>query len=253
MSAAEFYDALAPLYHLNYPDWGASIDRQARALDLLLRIHGVAPGASILDAACGVGTQSLGLADLGYRVTASDVSAGAVDRARAESAARNLSIAFSVADMRTVAHHHERTFDAVIACDNAVPHLLADAEILTAFEQFFECTSPGGVCLISVRDYAAEERAADPLARLPLVHTEGESRRIVFQVWAFEGDEYRLDLYVIEDHPDRPPVVQVMRTRYYALSTDRLQELMEEAGFVQVKRVDEAFFQPVVVGVRPRV
>jgi SAM-dependent methyltransferase len=253
MLAAEFYDALAPVYHLNYADWGSSIERQARALDLLLRSHGVPPGASILDAACGVGTQSLGLAVLGYRVTASDLSAGAVERARVESAGRNLSIEFSVADLRAVARHHRRTFDAVIACDNAVPHLLNDAEILSAFEQMFECTSPSGVCLISVRDYAAEERSTAPLARLPIVHTEGESRRIVFQVWSFEGDEYRLDLYVVEDHPDGLPVVQVMRAQYYAVGTDRLQELMREAGFVQVKRVDEAFFQPVVVGVRPRV
>ena len=31
MSASEFYDALAPLYHLVYADWEASIARQAEA------------------------------------------------------------------------------------------------------------------------------------------------------------------------------------------------------------------------------
>ena len=34
---------------------------------------------SILDVACGIGTQTLGLAALGHRVTASDLSAGAVE------------------------------------------------------------------------------------------------------------------------------------------------------------------------------
>jgi hypothetical protein len=45
----------------------------------------------------------------------------------------------------------------VIACDSAVPHLLSDADILLAFEQFHRCTRPGGVCVISVGDYAAME------------------------------------------------------------------------------------------------
>src|SRR5688572_33193858 len=130
MSAADFYDALAPAYHLSYADWNASIPRQAAALDEIFRHRGVQPSASILDAACGIGTQSLGLAALGYDVTGSDISAGAIARALDEAAARNLSIAFSIADLRSAARHHRRTFDAVIACDNVIPHLLSDAELL---------------------------------------------------------------------------------------------------------------------------
>lgn len=186
MSAADFYDQLAPIYHLNYEDWEASVQRQAAALDAVLRAEGVAPPATVLDAACGVGTQALGLAALGYRVTGSDLSPGAVDRARAEAAARGLEVGLSLADMRNAADHHGRTFDVVMACDNAVPHLLDDAQILAAFRQFHRCTAPGGVCLVTVRDYAAETReGVQP--RMPLVHREGGRRRIVFQVWEFHG------------------------------------------------------------------
>jgi SAM-dependent methyltransferase len=251
MSAMEFYDALAPVYHLNYADWTASVQRQGEALDALLRSRGVPGGGTILDAACGIGTQSLGLAVLGYRVSGSDLSTRAVERARAEALKRQLPIEFSVADLRNVARHHGRTFDAVIACDNAIPHLLRDEDILAALEQLYQCTSPGGACLISVRDYAAEARSSLPVPRQPIIHTDGDLRRILFQVWAFEGDQYRLDLYIIEDHPEREPVVQVMRTRYYAVGTDTLKELMLRAGFVNVSRSDEPFFQPVILGSRP--
>ena len=41
------------------------------------------PNARVLDVACGIGTQAIGLARRGFAVTASDVSAGAVRRARA--------------------------------------------------------------------------------------------------------------------------------------------------------------------------
>ena len=114
-----FYDALAADYHRIYPDWNASIQRQANALDGIIRATGVS-GRSVLDVSCGIGTQSLGLAALGYTVTASDLSPQAVARARSEAEQRHLKIDFSVADMRAVWDHHRRTFDIVLAADNSV-------------------------------------------------------------------------------------------------------------------------------------
>jgi SAM-dependent methyltransferase len=248
--AADFYDALAPFYHLNYADWEASVGVQARALDTLLRDHGVAAGATVLDAACGIGTQSLGLAALGYRVTGSDLAPEAVERARAEAAARDLEVAFSVADMRGAAEHHGRTFDAVIACDNALPHLLSDAEILAALRQFHRCTAPGGVCLVSVRDYARETRSGVQ-ARAPVVHDEEGVRRVAFQVWEFTGSLYDLSLYLVDDRAEGEPRTRVMRARYYAVTLDVLARLLAEAGFEAVARLDEPFYQPVLVGRRP--
>lgn len=59
--------------------------------------------------------------------------------------------------MRLAYDHHRRSFDVVLACDNSVPHLLSDSDILSAFQQFYACTAPDGVCLVSVRDYAATD------------------------------------------------------------------------------------------------
>jgi cyclopropane fatty-acyl-phospholipid synthase-like methyltransferase len=98
MATEDFYDALAPFYHLIYPDWHASSARQAAALDAVIRAElGDADGRTVLDVACGIGTQALGMAALGYAVTASDLSAGAVRRLRGEAAARGLSIDARVA------------------------------------------------------------------------------------------------------------------------------------------------------------
>lgn len=252
MSTAEFYDELAPLYHLNYEAWQASVQRQALALDQILRRRGVMPGSSVLDAACGIGTQSVGLATLGYRVTGSDLSPGAVARAREEAASLDLPIEFSVADLRLVAEHHQRQFDVVIACDNAIPHLLSDSDILAAFEQLHRCTAAGGLCLVSVRDYAKEDFSAPLQALTPIVHAEGDSRRILFQVWEVAGEQYELSIYIVTDDRQSEPAVRVMRTRYYAVSIDTLLQLMRRAGFEELERLDEPFFQPVIVGQRPR-
>jgi 2-polyprenyl-3-methyl-5-hydroxy-6-metoxy-1,4-benzoquinol methylase len=60
----------------------------------------------------------LGLAKLGYQVTASDISSNAIDRAREEAEKRKLSIAFSVADMRKAFIHHRKQFDLIIILDH---------------------------------------------------------------------------------------------------------------------------------------
>ena len=81
--AASFYDDLASFYHLIFEDWQANMDRQGAWLDSFIRAEWPAT-RSVLDAACGIGTQALPLAARGYRVTASDISPAAVARAQRE-------------------------------------------------------------------------------------------------------------------------------------------------------------------------
>jgi SAM-dependent methyltransferase len=250
MSTADFYDALAPVYHLIYADWEASVERQGRALDSIIRSAGGEHLHSVLDAACGIGTQSIGLAGLGYRVMASDLSPAAVTRATREAARRGLPLRTSVADMRHVFDHHRRTFDVVIACDNAVPHLLSKQEIRSAFEQFFRCTAPGGLCLISVRDYEALELNGVQLHSYG-VHQEENARYVLFQVWDCEPPFYDTTFYIIRHEQGAEPVTRAIRSTYYAVPIGTLKELMEQAGFTGVARLDDCFFQPVLVGHKP--
>jgi len=246
------YDEISALYDVIYDDWDASIERQSSQLANMLETHWqLAPGATVLDAACGIGTQAIGLAQVGFAVIGSDLSARAVERARLEASARGVDLDVSVCDMRQVHVHHHRQFDAVICCDNSVPHLLSDDEILLAFRGFFQCTAPGGGCIVTVRDYDREERGTG-LVRLYGTRDRPNGRYLVFQVWDFEGDIYDLSMYFVFDPKDnQPPQTRVLRTKYYAVGTARLWELMEAAGFAHVRRIDGEFFQPALVGTRP--
>ncbi|MEP6618885.1 MAG: class I SAM-dependent methyltransferase [bacterium] len=246
-----FYDDLAPFYHLLYPDWEASIHRQGAQLATLLANHGVMAGATILDAACGIGTQTIGLALSGYIVHASDVSPAAVDRSRQEMARRGLAAELCVADVRTLEHTHHGGFSAVLACDNAIPHLLSDADIIAALRSCREQLAPGGVLVLSVRDYATIVRK-DREVRPYGVHDEHDSRFLAVQVWDWDGDQYDLRLYLTTEHEDGQCTTRVLRSRYYAITVAQLMVLMREVGFEDVARDDSAFFQPVLVGFRPR-
>ena len=126
----ELYDQLSPFYHLIYKDWEAAIAQQAKALSEIIYGQWGRNAKSVLDVSCGIGTQSIGLAALGFRVTGSDMSPEAVERAKREAASRSLNISFSVCDMRQISAHHGAGFDVVLSGDNSLPHLLCDEEIL---------------------------------------------------------------------------------------------------------------------------
>lgn len=246
----DFYDQLSPFYHLFYKDWEAGMAWQAERLRDIIRTRWGEQIQSILDVSCGIGTQALGLARLGFQVTASDLSSQAIARAQKEAQARTLRIPFSVCDMREAYRHHGGGFDAVISCDNSIPHLLSNEEILVALRQMHACLGPSGGCLLTIRAYDKEERGHG-IVKPYGVREENNKRYLIFQVWDFEGEQYALSMYFIED--DRQTGVtktQVMRSRYYAIHPHHLLELMEQAGFKEVQRLDEVFYQPVLVGTR---
>jgi 2-polyprenyl-3-methyl-5-hydroxy-6-metoxy-1,4-benzoquinol methylase len=84
----DFYDRMASLYHLIFPNWEESIERQAGQLAGIIHDRWGGEARTVLDVSCGIGTQALGLARRGFTVTASDLSAGAVARARDEARRR---------------------------------------------------------------------------------------------------------------------------------------------------------------------
>lgn len=250
MSVRSFYDALAAQYHLIFENWDASMERQAAVLDSVVRALLGEGRHAVLDAACGIGTQSLGLAALGYRVTGSDLSPGAIERARDEAARRNIAVDFSVCDMRAVYEHHgQREFDVVLCADNSLPHLLSDNEIEAALGAFLRCTRPGGLCIVSLRDYAAVERGV-PQVKPYGLHRDGDRRRVLLQVWEWRGALYDMSLYAVDD-VGGVCSASVGRTTCYAIPVAEVAALMERAGFTKVRRIDGKFYQPLVVGVRP--
>ncbi|MCH7795829.1 MAG: class I SAM-dependent methyltransferase, partial [Proteobacteria bacterium] len=70
----DFYDELSEQYHLLFADWDEAVERQGEVVDRVIRDL-AGPGAKrVLDAACGIGTQAIGLARLGHQVTGTDLS-----------------------------------------------------------------------------------------------------------------------------------------------------------------------------------
>jgi SAM-dependent methyltransferase len=257
MPIERFYDDLAPYYRLIYDDWDAGSRRQAAMLDGIIRRFGAIdvrpPECTVLDAACGIGTQSIGLAELGYQVTGSDISPEAVELARHEAKERGLQIDLRVADMRNLWAAHGREFDVVLAYDNAIPHLAGEVEVLTACEQFYRCARPGGLCLLSLRDYAAMQRGVPGEVQVMprLAHDTPAGRVVLCDTWEFGEDFYEITIYVIMDDGRPSAEARIIRGgRYYWVTTDTVERLLAQAGFGQVQTLRGSRYQPIVLGIK---
>lgn len=245
-----YYDQLARYYKYFYQDWEASIRHQASILDDLIKEFFGDGAFEILDAACGIGTQSIGLAKLGYHVFASDISQVEIEYAREEATKRSLSIEFAVTDMREIQGKYHRQFDVIIACDNAIPHLLSEADILSTFKQFYDCTYPSGGCMISVRDYANMERGGTKFYPRT-VHVLVDTRIVIFDLWQFDGDFYEITTYIVEDSKNSLAKTTVLRGgRYYCVTIAELKKLLKQSGFSRVEILRDRFFQPLIIGVK---
>jgi glycine/sarcosine N-methyltransferase len=245
------YDDLADHYHLMFEDWNRSIEKQAAILGPLLEKYTDRATPRVLDCACGIGTQTLGLSMRGHHLVASDLSRAAIARAKREAALRQLTIPFHIADMRNLSLIREDNFDAVLVADNALPHLLLKEDRNRALHEIAGKLRPGGVLLATCRDYDHLIQTR-PATQPPAFYGVRGSRRIVHQVWDWDGEEYYIHLYISMETPAGWNVKHYV-SRYCALLRDDLTASLHETGFTTAQWLEPSetlFYQPVLIAMK---
>jgi glycine/sarcosine N-methyltransferase len=243
-----FYDDLADHYHLLFEDWSQSIEKQSAILGRLLEQYTNQVAPYVLDCACGIGTQTLGLAMRGHYLVASDLSQSAISRAKKEADLRGLKIQFCVADMRNLSPVKRHDFDAVLAADNALPHLLLREDRDRALSAMAGKLKPDGIFVATIRYYDLLIQTR-PAIQAPAFYGVRDQRRIIHQVWDWDGNEYDLHLY-LSLKTSGQWIVRHYVSRYHALLRSDLTASLENAGFKTIQWLEPAetsFYQPVVV------
>lgn len=153
-----------------------------------------------MDCSCGIGTQAIGLALLGYHVHATDLSPTAVSRAQREAHRLHANLTFGVADF-CLLNQVEGRFDVVISCDNSLPHLLNDDNLMKALRSIWDKIEYGGLFLASIRDY--DQLLKDkPQCTTPTFYDDKRGKRIVFQLWNWEKEKnvYTLEHFILREN-----------------------------------------------------
>ncbi|MGE0526896.1 MAG: class I SAM-dependent methyltransferase [Bdellovibrionales bacterium] len=250
-SAQTFYDNLAGSYHLIGMEWDQVMREQGQTLDTLLRRHsGKAACLRVLDCSCGIGTQAIGLALRGHHVYASDLSRKAVEQARSNATRLGVHMDFRVADFRDLSRI-SGVYDAVISCDNSLPHLENETEMQAALQQIHSKLVPGGVSLFSIRDYDRIVQEKPP-GVMPRILEDHAGKRIYFQTWEWHPDHptYDVTLFIVcQLHTEWR--TKAFSTRYRAWKKSELTDLMSRSGFTETHWLEpneSGYYQPILVG-----
>ena len=216
-------------------------------LDKLFRAEGFDTSARVLDCACGIGTQTIGLAALGYNVTGSDISEGELAEAKKRAAAQQVSVRFEQANFCALSDTFSEPFDIVIAMDNALPHMLTREDLAAAVRSIVNQTAQGGIFVTSIRDYDAL-LLSKPAYSPPYIHKTETGQRVSFQTWDWEGDNYKLIQYIIEDGSELH--VSKFPCEYRATRREELTDLLLQNGCTKVEwkfPEETGFYQPIVI------
>lgn len=241
-----FYDSMATQYDKLFFDWNATTHEQAVILDRIFRSNGFDSSATILDCACGIGTQSVGLAALGYHITASDISDAELSEAAKRAEENHVSFRLEHADFRALDHTFSETFDIIICIDNALPHMLSHGALESAIQSITGRIRDGGMFVASIRDYDSLLLEKPPYSP-PYIHKTAQGQRVSFQTWAWADEHYKLVQYIIDDG-------EVLRAskfecEYRATRRSEITDLLLAHGCSEVKWLfpeQTGFYQPIV-------
>jgi SAM-dependent methyltransferase len=158
-------------------------------------------------------------------------------------------MSFGIADYRQLEDTVQDTFDIVLSCDNSISHCLTDADLSAALTSIKSRLKPGGLLLLSLRNY--DDLVTDqPRFNNEHVQDKEDGRRIVFQLWDWDDDgrRYTVNQFLIRHH-DGDLEVNHFETKLRALLRDELTTAIRDAGFEQVRwhtPEESGYYQPIV-------
>ena len=243
----KFYDSMASHYDKLFLDWKATTKEQAVLLQGIFQKFNFGQTASILDCACGIGTQAIGLASLGYKVIASDISDGEIAEAKTRAANANVDIRFENADFCALSEVFTEKFDIVIAMDNALPHMMTGEDLSKAVKSIANQIKENGIFVGSIRDYDALLQNKPPYSP-PYIYETDRGKRVSFQTWFWDGDRYKLTQYIIDDGETLK--TDKFECEYRATRREELTDLFTANGCKEVIWIfpeETGFYQPIII------
>ena len=230
-----------------FVDWSGRLAAEMPFIERELR---KVDARSVLDAACGTGMHTIALAERGYTAAGADLSAGMVERARANSLAAGVDVRFKVAGFgklartftTTLSDRKSRGFDALLCLGNSLPHLLTPQDLAGALADFTACLRPGGLLLIQNRNFDAvltnRQRWMSPQS-----HREGEKEWVFLRFYDFEpSGVLTFNLATLQRGPASPNEEgglggwsqRITSTELWPLRQEELTAMLEAAGFEKI-------------------
>jgi 2-polyprenyl-3-methyl-5-hydroxy-6-metoxy-1,4-benzoquinol methylase len=244
--ARPFYDEYAWAYDLIITQ---PVSQQCDFIEDILSRRGIASGAWILDAGCGVGSHAIELARRGYVVNAVDLSPQFIAEAHSRVGDKALPVSFHVGNILELSA--ASPYDAIL-CRGVLNDLLDKMSRRRVFFSFAGVLRSQGVLILDVREWDAtvsrksEEPVFEKVVETPL-------GRLTFRsVTRLEHQTRRL--LVSEQHTLRHQNAETVSTYDFSMrcwTKGELQEYLTQAGFEAIEYFG-AYDRSVPVGTNDR-
>lgn len=211
--------------------------------EYIKKIAGLKKGATVLDAACGVGRISIELAALGFDVTGVDITKSVLEAAKESALAENVSLSLINDDLRYF--KSEKKFDCVINLYTSFGYCNSISEDLQILKNMCDCVKPDGTF---VMECLSRETAALYWNSGEEFERAGVKVVTKFTVeGAWEGLKSRWILYPketdLEKNPDAKPLFDHTYTqRLYTASF--LRDKLLEYGFSKAEIFGDFDYSP---------
>jgi len=218
----QFYTSIAPHYQHIFPFNPAQIEFLRNVLPY--------NGARILDVGCATGDLAFALTHFGFPTWAFDFDAQMVQIAQKTKQEDSMFPVFEQLDMRQIDERFpESYFDTVICFGNTLVHLLNDDDIHKFIQAAFKVLSPEGKLTIQILNY--QHILENQVKSLPLIDNE----HIRFERNYEFGDESGLIDFNTKLTVKSTGQEIRNSTKLYAIRQNKLQEILEEAGFSAIE------------------
>jgi SAM-dependent methyltransferase len=225
------YDTLAAVYDWLVPETLLAPEGSAAAFAPYL--ESVAPGARVLDCACGPGHVAVGLALRGFDVTATDASGGMVERARSLAAGHGAVIEARRCAWDDLPGAGLAPFAAVLCVGNSLVHAPGREARRAALRAMAAVLDPGGVLVLTSRTWERVRAAGSGLhVEDRLVERPG-GRGLVVHAWTIADAwdaRHDLDVAVALIGDDGAVETHAERLSFWPFTQDELADDLRAAG-----------------------
>jgi SAM-dependent methyltransferase len=223
--AADDYDTLASVYDWIVP--AEMVTPEGSAAAFLAYLEELAPGARVLDCAAGTGPLAVGLAQRGFDVTATDASAGMVERTRALAAREGADLTAREVRWEDLGAQGFAPFDAVLCVGNSLAHAPGRAARRAALDAMAAALKPGGLLVLTSRNFDWM-RATDPGLQVfdRVIERDGRRGVVIYSWWLAEDwdDEHGFDVAVALLGDDGEVTTIGERLAFWPFSHETLRE-----------------------------
>lgn len=225
MSRLDLWETLSGEYD-RFVNWEQRLAREMPFLDKLLSEHGA---RRVLDVACGTGHHAIALAERGYDVVGTDISAGMVRRARQNAEAATAAVNFVQASFGELREVVGGPFDALLCLGNSLPSLLSQEALGAALVDMAQVLVPGGLIVIQDLNY---DRIWSRRERfMPLVtHRQGEEEWLFLRVLDFHEQTLTFNMIIFWKQSQKWEY-DVRSTELRPIFKDELEKHLLHAGF----------------------